>query len=209
MDLVAEGLLPGTIRVGGESELWEEAVVWELTGGDGERRRGCKAAAAVLLGHPGLVAGRGSAYFAGNEWRPRRAACSGELDGVIKSREKVIWEEEGGGVDLFRKEGWPFISGRGSTKDGLGRPGHRMCRLWEGQGVALAQRGHVRQCYGYVGGAMAQPGDEGERGAVARGGGVRVCSSSSPPCLTARVRAEGAGLDQGDSPSMATGFERR
>jgi hypothetical protein len=29
--------------------------------------------------------------------------------------------------------------------------------------------------------------------------GVWVCSYSSPPCLTARVGAEGAGLDRGDA----------
>jgi hypothetical protein len=35
-----------------------------------------------------------------------------------------------------------------------------------------------------------------------------VLSSSSPPFLTARVGAEGAGLDRGGSPGMATGFKR-
>jgi hypothetical protein len=47
------------------------------------------------------------------------------------------------------------------------------------------------------------------QGAAGQRGGVRVRSSSSPPSLTARVGAEGAGLDQGGSPGMATGFERR
>jgi hypothetical protein len=40
-------------------------------------------------------------------------------------------------------------------------------------------------------------------------GGVRACSSSPPPFLMAWVGAEGAGLDQGSFPGMATGFERR
>jgi hypothetical protein len=46
-----------------------------------------------------------------------------------------------------------------------------------------------------------QRAEEEERGSWAR-------SSSSPPFLMARVGAEGAGLDQGGSPGMATGFER-
>jgi hypothetical protein len=47
------------------------------------------------------------------------------------------------------------------------------------------------------------------QGAAGQRGGVRVCSSSSPPSLMARVGAEGVGLDQGGFPGMATGFERR
>jgi hypothetical protein len=46
-----------------------------------------------------------------------------------------------------------------------------------------------------------QRAEEEERGSWA-------LSSSSPPFLTAQVRAEGAGLDQGDSPDIARGFER-
>jgi hypothetical protein len=112
-------------------------------------------------------------------------------------------------VYLSSQERRLFIGGRGSTNDGLGRPGHRACRLWEGQGVALAQRVHVRRCYGDVGDAMAQQGDEGEREEQWPDVGGPGGFSSFLPCLTARVRAEGAGLDQGDSPGMATGFERR
>jgi hypothetical protein len=44
--------------------------------------------------------------------------------------------------------------------------------------------------------------------AAGQRGGVRLRSSSSPPSFTARFGAEGARLDQGGSPGMATGFER-
>jgi hypothetical protein len=88
-------------------------------------------------------------------------------------------------VYLSSQERRIFIDGRGSTKDGLGRPGHRACRLWEGQGVALARRGHVWRCCGDVGDAMAQQGDEGEREEkwleVGGPGGSPPCL----PCLTA------------------------
>jgi hypothetical protein len=60
--------------------------------------------------------------------------------------------------------------------------------LWVGSGEVTA-----------VGDVQGAEGEE--RGSWAR-------SSSSPPILTARVGAEGAGLDQGGSPGMATGFER-
>jgi hypothetical protein len=66
-------------------------------------------------------------------------------------------------VDLFRKEGWPFIGERGSTGGVQWRTGHHARRLWEGQGVALAQSGHVQWCCGDVGNAMAWQGDEGDR----------------------------------------------
>jgi hypothetical protein len=46
-----------------------------------------------------------------------------------------------------------------------------------------------------------QRAEEEERGSWA-------LSSSSPPFLTARVGVEGAGLDRGDSPGMATGTRR-
>jgi hypothetical protein len=60
--------------------------------------------------------------------------------------------------------------------------------LWVGSGEVTAV-GDVQRA------------EEEERGSWAR-------SSSSPPFLTARVGAEGAGLDQGGSPGMVTGFER-
>jgi hypothetical protein len=64
-------------------------------------------------------------------------------------------------------------------KDGLGRTGHRACWLWEGQGLALAPRGHVQRCCGDVGDMMAQQGDEGERErSNGQRWGVRV---ASPP----------------------------
>jgi hypothetical protein len=75
--------------------------------------------------------------------------------------------------------------GLGGVLEGFGRVGV----LWVGSGEATTV------------GVM--------QGAAGQRGGVRVCSSSSPPCLTARVGAEGAGLDQGGFPGMATGFERR
>jgi hypothetical protein len=94
-------------------------------------------------------------------------ACEDDVAGELEIwRERTgedVWEVSGDGVDLFRKEGWLFIDGRGSMKDGLGRPGHSACRLWEGKGVALAQSGHVQRCWGDVGDVMARQGDEGER----------------------------------------------
>jgi hypothetical protein len=99
-------------------------------------------------------------------------------------------------VDLFRKEGWPFIGGRGSTKDGLGRPGHRACRLWEGQGVALARSGHVQWCWGDVGDVMAWQGDEGERErSSGQRWGVRVA-------LLPSSESQGRGLGREDRGSI-------
>jgi hypothetical protein len=49
-----------------EREYWEEAVAGVLTGGDGERRRGCRAAAGVLLRHLQQVQRRGQLRNAGN-----------------------------------------------------------------------------------------------------------------------------------------------
>jgi hypothetical protein len=94
-----------------------------------------------------------------------------------------------------------FIDGRGSTKDGLWRPGHRACRLWEGQGLALAQSGHVQRCCGDVGDVMARQGDEGERerGAVASGGGSGLLSSLLPS-LKAGVWAGETGGRQRECP---------
>jgi hypothetical protein len=66
-------------------------------------------------------------------------------------------------VHLSSQERRLFIDGRRSTKAGLGRPRHRACRLWEGQGVALARSGHVQRCWGDVGDVLARQGDEGER----------------------------------------------
>jgi hypothetical protein len=106
-------------------------VVWELTGGGGERRRGCRAAAVALLGHLDQAVGRGSAWFAGNGRRPGRAACSGELDGVIESREEVVWEVEGGEVHLSCQQWRPFIGGRSEGGRRLwGLAGMRGCPLW-------------------------------------------------------------------------------
>jgi hypothetical protein len=76
--------------------------------------------------------------------------------------------------------------GLGGVLEGFGR-GDGV--LWEGGGEATMV-GVVQEAAG-------------------QRGGVRVCSSSSPPSLTAWVGAEGAGLDQGGSPGMATGFERK
>jgi hypothetical protein len=67
--------------------------------------------------------------------------------------------------------------------------------LGRGDGVLWVGSGEVAM----VGDVQRAEGEE--RGSWAR-------SSSSPPLLTARVGAEGAGLDQGGSPGMATGFER-
>jgi hypothetical protein len=152
-----------------------------LTGGDGERRRGCRAAAVVLLGHPGPAAGRGSAWFAGNGRRTGRAACSGELDGVIESREEVAWGGAGDGVSLFRKERRLFIDGRGSTGGVQWWPAHGSGRQGSEEGAALAGAAgcgvlHARP------GAMGGVGTVWFRGGQGRG---PVCSSSSPPCLTA------------------------
>jgi hypothetical protein len=100
-------------------------------------------------------------------------------------------------VYLSSQERRPFIDGRGSTKDGLGQTGHRACRLWEGQGVALARRGHVRWCCGDVGDAMAQHGDEGERErSSGQRWGVRVFSSFFLLGLTAGVLAGALGDQQ-------------
>jgi hypothetical protein len=95
--------------------------------------------------------------------RPGARLAPASSNQEANQRETMSRGGEGGGVHLSSQEWRPFIGGRGSTKDGLGRPGHRACRLWEGQGVALARRGHVRWCCGDVGDAMAQQGDEGER----------------------------------------------
>jgi hypothetical protein len=99
-------------------------------------------------------------------------------------------------VHLSSQEQRLFIDGRGSTKDGLGRTGHRACRLWEGQGVALARRGHVRQCCGDVGDAMAQQGDEGEREEQWPEVGGPGCFSSFLPSLKAGVWAGEMGCRQ-------------
>jgi hypothetical protein len=96
-------------------------------------------------------------------------------------------------VHLSSQERRLFIDGRGSTKDGLGRTGHRACRLWEGQGVALARHGHVWRCCGDVGDVMAQQGDEGEREEQWPEMGGPGVFPSVLPCLTARVRAGEAG----------------
>jgi hypothetical protein len=56
--------------------------------------------------------------------------------------------------------------------------------------MALARCGHVRRCCGDVGDVMAQQGDEGERGAVARGGGGSGCVP--PPFF--RISRPGSGL---------------
>jgi hypothetical protein len=102
-------------------------------------------------------------------------------------------------VHLSAQEWRPFIGGRGSTKDGLGRPGHRACRLWEGQGVALARRGHVRRCCGDVGDAMAQQGDEGEREEQWPEVGGSGCFSFFLLSLKAGVRAgETGGRQRGE-----------
>jgi hypothetical protein len=96
-------------------------------------------------------------------------------------------------VHLSAQEWWPFIGGRGSTNDGLGRPGHHACRLWEGQGVALARRGHVRRCCGDIGDAMAQQGDEGEREEQWPEVGGPGCFSSFLQSLQAGVRTGALG----------------
>jgi hypothetical protein len=41
---------------------------------------------------------------------------AGELDGVIESREEVVWGGTGDAVSLFREEWRLFIDGRGSTR---------------------------------------------------------------------------------------------
>jgi hypothetical protein len=79
-------------------------------------------------------------------------------------------------VDLFRKEGGPFIGGRGR---GAGRP------AWSGHGghrrvpvatVAKARCGLVLRHCGDVGSSVAQQGDEGSRGEQWPEVGVRVVS---------------------------------
>jgi hypothetical protein len=124
-------------------------------------------------------------------------ACEDDVAGELEIwRERTgedVWEVSGEGVDLFRKEGWPFIGRRGSTGGVQWRTGHRACRLWEGQGVALARRGHVRRCCGDIGNAMAQQGDEGEREEQWPEVGGPGVFSSVLPCLTARVGAGEAG----------------
>jgi hypothetical protein len=99
-------------------------------------------------------------------------------------------------VYLSVQEWRPFIGGRGSTNDGLGRPGHLACRLWEGQGVALARRGHVRRCCGDVGDVMPQQGDEGEREEQWPEVGGPGCFSSFLPSLKAGVWTGETGSQQ-------------
>jgi hypothetical protein len=73
-------------------------VVEELTCGGRRQRRGCRTAAALLLGRPGPAAGLGSAKFAGNGRQPRSSACSGELNGENENGAEVVWEVAGNGV---------------------------------------------------------------------------------------------------------------
>jgi hypothetical protein len=73
-------------------------VVGEVTSGGRQRRRGCRTAAELLLGHPGPAAGRGSTGFAGNGRRPGSSTCSGELDGESENGTEVVWEVAGNGV---------------------------------------------------------------------------------------------------------------
>jgi hypothetical protein len=59
------GLLPQPDETQREG-AWEEAVVGELTGAGGDRRRGALAAEEGRLGHRGAEEGRGRLRFAGN-----------------------------------------------------------------------------------------------------------------------------------------------
>jgi hypothetical protein len=108
-------------------------------------------------------------------------------------------------VHLFRKEGRLFIGGRGSTGGVQWRPAHRACRLWEGQGVALARSGHVQRYWGDVGDVMARQGDEGEREEQWPEVGGPGCS---PPFF--RVSRPGSGqgrqgIDKGESRALWEG----
>jgi hypothetical protein len=89
-DLTVEGHLPqhdGDERGG---EAWERAEPGWFTGGDGKRRRGCRTAAELLLGHPGPAAGRGSVGIAGNTRCSGSSASSSELDGESENGAKVV-----------------------------------------------------------------------------------------------------------------------
>jgi hypothetical protein len=79
-----------------------------LTGGDGERWRGCREAADLLLGHPGRDAGRGSVGSARNMRCPGSLACSGELDVESDKGAEVVWEVSGSGVSSMEGFGTPF-----------------------------------------------------------------------------------------------------
>jgi hypothetical protein len=57
-----------------------------LTGGDGERRRGCRAAAVVLLGHPGQAERQEVVRFTGNGW------CTGSMATPESSMERASRE---------------------------------------------------------------------------------------------------------------------
>jgi hypothetical protein len=76
-------------------------VVGGLTGGGGERRRGCRAAAKVLLGRLAQTASR---EVVGNGGAPPCPGSTGvELLGHREGegRSEDVWEVEGGGVNLF------------------------------------------------------------------------------------------------------------
>jgi hypothetical protein len=106
----------------------------------------------------------------------------------------VFIGQRGGG------RGAHWVAGAGALAVCKGHAGHGgLARMLEGFGLG----GGVL----WVGSGEATTVGVAQRAAGQRGG-VRLRSSSSPPSFTARVGAEGDGLDQAGSPGMATGFER-
>jgi hypothetical protein len=108
--------------------------------------------------------------LAGNGRRPGRAACSGELDGVIESREEVVWGGAGDGVSLFRKERRLFIDGRGSTEVSSGG----QLTAWAGKGVKRGRLWRVLRAAACCRRVLARWEGSGRSGSKGDKEGVRV-----------------------------------
>jgi hypothetical protein len=100
-------------------------------------------------------------------------------------------------VSLFRKEGWPFIGGRGSTGGVQWRPAHGSGRQGSEEGAALA-------CAAGCGVLHARPGAMGGVETVwFRGGQGRGPVALPPPFF--RVSRPGSGQGDGESTEESLG----
>jgi hypothetical protein len=156
-------------------------VVW----GTHRRRRGAAARVQGGGGGSSRPPPAGTAPGEARDGWERAAACeddvAGELDGVIESREEVVWGGAGDDVSLFREERRLFIDGRGSTGGVQWRPVHGSGRQGSEEGAALACAAGCGVLW-LAAGAMGGVETVWFRGGHGRG---PVCSSTSPPCLTA------------------------
>jgi hypothetical protein len=85
------------------------AATGRLTGGDGERRRGCRAAAVVLLGHLQQVQRRGKHGIAGNARWPGRWPARTTLPASSKYGERELERMSG----RFLVMAWIFSGEKG------------------------------------------------------------------------------------------------